>query len=54
MLPAPRTDPVYDWVNFGEAVSEGADETAKAVERRQEWEDIYRAVLTLKESLFVH
>jgi hypothetical protein len=54
LLPDPRTDPVYDWVNFGEAASEGADKAAKAIARRQEWEDIYWAVLTLTECLFLH
>jgi hypothetical protein len=37
-----------------EAVSGAADDAAKAVARRQAWEDVCWAVLTSKEYLFVH
>jgi hypothetical protein len=39
---------------IAEAVSEGADDAAKAIARRQAWEDVCWAVLTSKEFLFVH
>jgi hypothetical protein len=39
---------------IGEAVGEGADDAAKAIARRQAWEDVCWGVLTSKEYLFVH